>query len=103
MPLINIEDLKNATAASLIQSLDGLIEGANADIQTFVVAISNDLAEAAATDITLVPALLNQLEVVAEANRVRLVAASIATTKAVLLGVAQFIAKITLPTIPTIP
>jgi hypothetical protein len=48
MPTIDTTDLANAAAAAIVDGLNGVIAGANADIQAFATAIVTDTLEASA-------------------------------------------------------
>jgi hypothetical protein len=49
MPTHDTTDLANAAAAAIVEGLNGVIVGANADIQAFATAIVADTLEASAT------------------------------------------------------
>ncbi len=96
---LSLDQLQSATVDALVTGLNGLVEGAAGDVQLFATEISVDLIEAAALGRQdLVDALIAQLEVVGEINRVRFVTGLVSTARNVVLALVGFLAKAVVPT-----
>jgi hypothetical protein len=99
----NFDDLKNAAVASIIDGLNGVITGANEDIQNFANSIVQDSMEAAAVGaVDLIPVLEDQAMVLAEKNRIAIERGMEATAFKVLGVALSLVSRIIIPTIPTI-
>lgn len=96
---MDFEGLQAEASAALQTALDGLLEGAAADLQQFVIEIGNDMTEAAVTGQTdLIDDLVDQLELVAEQNRIRLSNVAAETLRRTVRAVAKFILGLVVPT-----
>lgn len=71
---MTMPDFRDALADAVQSQLDDLLEGAEADVRQFAVAIANDLTRAASQgDSEMVAALSEQMQLLGEINRVRAV------------------------------
>lgn len=103
MPTIDTTALANAAAAAIVDGLNGLIAGANADIQTFATDITRDTIEASASGrLDLLDTLADQAKVLAEKNRLAFVAGAEDTALKVVGVALGVVARLALPSIPTI-
>jgi hypothetical protein len=103
MPTIDTTDLAAAAAAAIVDGLNAVIAGANADIQAFATAIVTDTLEASASGrLDLLETLADQTKVLAEKNRLAFVAGAEATALKVVGVALGVLVRVTLPAIPPI-
>ncbi len=92
---VNWKDLFDPLKEVLEEGLQGLLEGAKEDLEEFVVDIAKDMAKAAAIGRKdLIHILVNQLEMVAERNRIQAVNAAWDTTARIVRVAGNFAVSI---------
>lgn len=98
-----LNNIRDAAVQTLIDGINSLIIGANADIAEFANAIVADGIQAAAEGkFELLPILADQTKVLAEKQRLQVVAAGEAMAAKIVWTVLAFASKLVIPTLPTI-